>query len=148
MFNFERPRGEVDEIVYTLIDTVKLYQEILTQEDYPDSNQKLHQVKSNHIRNRMYLKFYANGRVGRFFNYDRNDVNSLNPKMARIGYYRYDKNGFYINFFSKLPQGSGWSKKRLVKCNQDTLCFKGDKLITKYKGINLPKKFLVFKPDW
>lgn len=136
-FNFERPNGEINRIVYTLVDTAKLYEEIPRQKDYPFP-----------IINKIYLKFYANGKVGEFLNCDMNDITSLNPRKADMGYYWYNEKGLQIKTFFEHPQGGGWLKRKVVNFSNDTLCIDTGKYQTKYKGINLPKKFLVFTPDW
>jgi hypothetical protein len=136
-FNFERPRGEVNKIVYTLVDTTKLYENLPPPEgyDYP-------------VINKVYIKFYANGRFGEFFNCDMNDINSFLPEKANMGYYKYDKKGLQIKIFFEHPQGGGWLKERMISNSNDTLIFKVDRVFTKYKALNLPKEFLIFTPDW
>ncbi|MNL14061.1 hypothetical protein D3C87_1349900 [compost metagenome] len=139
-FNLERPKGDVNEIIYTLVDTTKLYKIV--------SGISIADGKPLVSLNKTYLKFYKDAIVGTFYSFDLNDINSLNPKKAEMGYYWYDKEGLQIKTFFEHPQGGGWVKENKIECTGDTLCFTSNGILTKYKAIDLPKKFLVFTPDW
>lgn len=129
-----------DSIVYSLIDTAKLY-EIVSAVSVSDN-------KPLNSMNKRYLKFYDNGRVGTFYVYRTDDLSSLNPKRAEIGYYKYNGKNLEIKTFFEHPQGGGWVKELLTKYDNDTLEFISDGILSKYKALNIPKTFLVYKADW
>lgn len=131
---------EVNSNVYNIIDTARLYQ-IVSAVAVSD-NKPLNSV------NKVFLKFYADGRLGTFYNYQPEDIGSLNPKRADIGYYRYKDNQLEISTFFEHPQGGGWIKERITKLHRDTLQASTEQVITKYKMLDLSPGFLIYKPDW
>ena len=134
-------KTDVNPVVYTMVDTSKIYQ-IVSGVSLPD-NKPLTSL------NKTYLKFYGNGRAGTFFSYNPKDPGSLDPKKADIAYYRYKDGGIELETFFEHVQGGGWVKDKMVASgNTDTLSFVSDKILTKYKKLDLPKEFLIYKPDW
>lgn len=126
--------------VFKIIDTTKLYELV----DVIDTiyNQRGYSMKKE------FLKFYDNGRIGEFDVYNENDIKSLEPKKAKMAYYTFDGKTLIIQFYFEHPQGGGLIKQKLYKTKTDTLEFTGGSLLNKYKIIDLPKEFLIYKPDW
>jgi len=129
-----------DSIVYNFIDTAKIY-EIVSVVSRSDN-------KPLESMNKTYLKFYENGRVGTFYSFDKNDLNSLNPRKAEIGYYKHNGENLEIKTFFEHVQGGGWMKENLIKSDHDTLFFVTDHILSKYIMRSLGKRFLIYKPDW
>ncbi len=138
--NIGRIKQNKDFEVFKIIDTTKLY-EITSAVNLPD-NKSLNSVKQ------MYLKFYDEGKMGIFYYFDSKDVNSLNPKMADVGYYNFINGELTIQSYFKHPQGGGFIKEKSYKVSNDSLQFLTDNVLTTYESIQLPKEFLIYKPDW
>ncbi|WP_394748096.1 hypothetical protein [Spongiimicrobium salis] len=126
--------------VYKIIDTTKLYK-IVSSEYLPD-----HTLNEN--LNISFLKFYANGKLGRFYSYDKDDLTSLNPKKADLGVYNYAKGKLRIQTYFYHVQGGGFVKNVLQKSTPNVLIFESEKVKTIYKSIEIPKEQLIYKPDW
>lgn len=128
--------------VYKIIDTTKIYKlaSVLNIEGRD----------STHLKeiNKYFLKFYADGKVGEFFYYDDIDLNSLNPKKATIGVYKYSKGELTIQTYFRSPQGSGFIKDRLKKHTADFLEFGDENYSNRYEKVDIPKEFLIYTPDW
>lgn len=127
--------------ILNLIDTTKLYKLVYIKnkednQEYPDFNPE-------------YLKFYDECKVGDFYSYNANDVSSLNPERADMGYYRFKDGKLVTKIYFDHPQGGGFlTQKFNIETQNDTLILLNDRKIYKYEIITLPKSFLVFKPDW
>ncbi len=127
--------------VYKIIDTTRLYK-LIWSEDLK-YNQTLE------IANPTYLKFYENGKVGKFQNYDSKDVTSLNPQKARMAIYNYENNKLSVQVYFKHPQGGGLVRDDYsLRQRNDTLTVITEDNLEKYKILNLPKEFLIYKLDW
>ena len=128
--------------VYKIIDTTKVYK--LT------SILNIQGKDSTYLKetNKYFLKFYADGKVGQFFNYKNINLNSLNPKKATIGVYSYSKGALTIQTYLQTAQGGGFLKDILKKSTADFLEFGDKDYSRKYKKINIPKEFLIYTPDW
>ncbi|WP_298902624.1 hypothetical protein [uncultured Psychroserpens sp.] len=126
--------------VYKIIDTTKLYK--LTS--------ILNITDSTYLKefNKTYLKFYADGKVGKFHDYDDTNVNSLNPEKATLGVYRYSKGKLTIQTYLQTAQGGGFIKDKLNKNTADFLEFGDEESSWKYVKVDIPKEFLIYKPDW
>lgn len=131
---------EVDPKVFSIIDTAKIYEQV----DAIDTTHKetLQNVKQE------FVKFYNNGKVATFSNYDPNDISSLNPKKADMGFYEFKDQNLKVRFFFKHPQGGGWVKAAYKKTVNDDFYMTSGNLLIHYKIHNLPDKFLIYKPDW
>jgi len=128
--------------VYKIIDTTKLYR-------IESSISIVDGTKLNNSGN-VYLKFYAENKVGIFYDFDINDINSLNPKKADVGVFNFIDNKFIIEKYFEKPQYSGYLKEVFL-INRNTKEFLeliSDKYIDKYKIQELPMEFLIYKPDW
>lgn len=141
-FNYNRftLKPNTNNQVYKVIDTTRIYELISIEEI--NYNKKLD------IANKSYLKFYAKGRLGEFHGYEKKEINSLNPKKARMGLYNFENEKLIIQFYLNHPQGGGLVKKELSKIEKDTLELISENYISKYKIRDLPKEFLIYKPDW
>jgi hypothetical protein len=128
--------------VFKVIDTTKLY-ETISSFSFGNNNYV------SDLKKR-YLKFYSNGKIGVFYYFDINDISSLNPKKADIGYYKYHNNKIIMQTFFEHPQGGGYAKSECVinKNKNEYLELKSDDYLKKYKIIDLPKEFLIYRPDW
>jgi hypothetical protein len=144
MIRFKQNRFSIkpnsNDNVYKIIDTTKLYELI----DVIDTihNQKMYSVKKE------FLKFYTNGRLGEFDIYNKGDVKSLEPMKAKMAYYNYDGKDLVVEFYFEHPQGGGLIKEKFYKLKKDTLELMGETNLSKYKIIDIPKEFLIYKPDW
>ncbi|MBE5318008.1 hypothetical protein IM793_02460 [Pedobacter sp. MR2016-19] len=132
--------GEVDTKVFSIIDTAKIYEQVGAIDTA--HNETLQNVKQE------FVKFYSNGKVATFSNYDPNDVSSLNPRKADMGFYEYKDQNLKVRFFFKHPQGGGWVKGVYKKTVNDDFYMTSGSLLIRYKIRNLPRKFLIYKPDW
>jgi hypothetical protein len=66
-----------------------------------------------------------------------------------MGYYDYLNSTLFIKTHFDHPQGGGYAKAELkVKQVNDTLELISKDYLKKYKIIDLPKGFLIYKPDW
>lgn len=128
--------------VYKIIDTTKIYKlaSVLNIEGYDSTYLK--------EINTYFLKFYADGKVGQFFYYDDINLNSLNPKSATIGVYRYSKGELTVQTYLETAQGGGFIKNRLKKCTADYLEFGDVNYSRRYDKVDIPKEFLIYTPDW
>jgi len=133
-----KPNSNSD--VYEVIDTTKLYELV-------DAVNSKYNQRPNSLR-KQFLKFYANGRVGEFEGYYPGDINSLAPQKAKMAYYNYDGKNLIIQIYFEHPQGGGLIKKNFKEIKGDTLELVNDDYSYKYKIIDLPKEFLIYKPDW
>ncbi|MCF6348614.1 MAG: hypothetical protein L3J20_09995 [Flavobacteriaceae bacterium] len=125
---------------YNIIDTSKIYKII--------SSEEINYKKKLEIVTPTYLKFYANGRLGIFQNYDKNNIKSLDPKKSRMAIYNYTGDELIIQIYFNHPQGGGLVKSKLFRLEEDTLELKSENYLEKYKKLSLPKDFLIYKPDW
>jgi len=128
--------------VYKIIDTTKIYKRV--------SVLSINSKDSTYLKefNKTFLKFYADGKVGEFFSYDDISLNSLNPKKATIGVYKYSKGELTIQTYFRSPQGSGFIKDRLKKHTADFLEFGDENYSSRYEKVDIPKEFLIYTPDW
>lgn len=126
--------------VYQLIDTTKIYEVISIEE--------INYKEELDIVNKSYLKFYGNGRLAEFYSYNEDEVASLNPKKAKMGLYNFTHEKLIIQFYFNHPQGGGLIKKELLKIEDGILTLINENYLYRYKIIPLPKEFLIYKPDW
>jgi hypothetical protein len=135
-------KRNTDNEVYKVIDTTKIYKlASVLNIDGKDSTY-LKEI------NKYFLKFYSDGKVGEFFYYDDIDVNSLNPKKATIGVYRYSKGELTVQTYLETAQGGGFIKNRLKKSTADYLEFGDVNYSRRYDKVDIPKEFLIYTPDW
>ncbi|QSB26512.1 hypothetical protein [Flavobacterium sp. CLA17] len=132
-----KPNSNAD--AYKIIDTTKLYQLV----DVIDTiyNERPY-IRKN------FFKFYANGRVGEFEVYYESDVKSLDPKKAKMAYYNYDGKTLTVQTYFEHPQGGGLLKYKLHKIDKEQLILTGYNQLRIYNILDLPREFLIYKPDW
>lgn len=94
------------------------------------------------------LKFYDNGKIGKFKDFDFKDKSLINPQKAKMGYYKYDNNELEIEFYSHSAQNGNFLVRESVVVKKDTLVTSYGNFKYKYVKIKLPKEFLIYKPDW
>jgi hypothetical protein len=141
-FNLERIKPNTDESVYNIIDTTKIFSEISITDD-SGNPVSIPNYKSN------YLKFYKNGRVAEFSDINLQDISSFNPKRAKGYLYNLKNGNLVIQVYFKNPQcGQCFIKEKFNKISEDTFELKNDSYISTYKALEIPKDFLVYKPDW
>ncbi len=128
--------------VYKIIDTTKIYKLISVLNIDGKDSTYLKEI------NKYFLKFYADGKVGEFFSYDDISLNSLNPKKAAMGVYRYSKGELMIQTYLETAQGGGFLKNRLKKSTDDYLEFGDEDNSIRYEKVDIPKEFLIYTPDW
>ena len=133
-----KPNSNPD--AYIIIDTTKLYELV-------DVINTKYNERPNSLR-KQFLKFYANGRVGEFGAYLENDIKSLDPKRAEMAFYNYDGKDLYIQLYFEHPQGGGLLKYKLYTIDSEKLILAGYDNLDTYNIIDLPKEFLIYKPDW
>ncbi|MFD0861426.1 hypothetical protein ACFQ1M_04355 [Sungkyunkwania multivorans] len=146
-FHFEKIKPNSDPIAYTIVDTSKMYRQISLINTFDHSNDSMQNqyLKSNPT----YLKFYENGRVGKFTNIDVTDIDDLNPKKAESYLYTYKKGKFIVQVYFKNPQcGECFIKETLSKVSKDTIKMYSEDYIATYIKIDIPKSYLIYKPEW
>jgi len=128
--------------LYKVVDTTKLYklQNVFNVAD----NEYLDNFKY------VYLKFYSKNKVAMFYYFDINNIKSLNPENADMGYYNYSKGKITTQIYFESPQSEGYIKEEyiIIKNDENIIKFKGNNYINEYKILDLPKEFLICKPDW
>lgn len=142
----------INDNTYKIIDTSSLYIKIKSNNNYKAfvGNKDSVFVKDMGI----YLKFYDNGKVGMFQNLVDLKVENLNPKYAIMGYYCIDgKNNQQEFVFNHIQSGNFISRDRLEIKNDTITSYTietstGGGHYNTYVKKNLPKEFLIYKPDW
>jgi hypothetical protein len=146
-FDLGKIKANSDPKAHSIIDTSKVYLEILTMNTFDNSNDSIRNADLK--ANPTYLKFYKNGRVGEFRNADINNVADFNPKKARSYLYKFKNNKFIVQVYFKNWQcGECFIKETLNKISNDTIEIVSGDYISKYLKIDLPKSYLKYKPDW
>ena len=138
-----------DSSFYNIIDTASFYKIISrSNRDYYISR-TLDTVKFE--KDNTGFKFYKNGKVGLFFDVDFNDVNSLNPLKALMGYYDFKDGKLYMEFLC-YNWHSGYFLDKYKSSN-----IKEDKIYLiwldyddqeVYRKQKLSDNFLKYSPDW
>lgn len=123
------------------IDKTKLYELISVESKYGGIRTK---IKSGKV----YLKFYEEGKVGKFYNYDTQDLESLNPLKANMGYYQCNDSILRWATYFDHPQGGKVFKEDYIITKDSLITLEGNDYIRKYKPIFLNKDFLKYQPDW
>lgn len=128
--------------LFKVIDTTKLYglKSVLSLTD----NEYVYPFKQ------IYLKFYGKNKVGMFYSFDIDDTGTLNPKKADMGYYNYIKGILTTKIYFENPQSEGYIKENniIIQKDKNLIKFKTNYYEDEYEVIDLPKVFLIYKPDW
>jgi len=134
-FNLERIKPNSDPKAFTIIDTTKLYKKVamVTPEN----------IRPEFAKVRLeYLKFYNNGRVGKFDSIDFDIIESFNPKNAESYLYQYKNNELVVQiYFTHVQCGQCFIKERLKKVSNDTIQLLSDGYIDTYVAVDIPKSF-------
>ena len=100
------------------------------------------------------LKFYGENKIAFFDSINLNNISTLNPKLASMGYYSTCNNINLIQFsFYNYHSGTYISKSEF-KINNDTLVNyslpspQGGNFYMKYIKVQLKNDDLIYKPDW
>ncbi|KQB41121.1 hypothetical protein [Flavobacterium aquidurense] len=125
-----------------VVDTTKLY-ELQSVFSLTDNNY-LNPFK------RRYLKFYRGNKVAMFYSFNIDDIGTLDPEKADMGYYNYSNGKITTQIYFESPQSEGYIKEKyiIIKNDANIIKFKGNNYIDEYKILDLPKEFLIYKPDW
>lgn len=140
--NLSRMKLTKNDSVFQIIDTTKIYElksvYSLTNNDYFSPFRK------------SYLKFYGENKVAKFYIFNANDISSIDPIKAEMGYYNYFKGIFITQIYFENAQGAGYikDKNKVISIDVDLVQFKSKDYIYQYQIIALPKKYLIYKPDW
>jgi hypothetical protein len=121
---------------YNLIDTSSIY--------ISSSIRSFENLKNY---NTIALKFYKNGRVAEFKN-SFDDLASLDPKKAKMGVYRLDKNELEMEFLSHSAQAGYFLVRSKIKIKDELIFSTYGNITYEYVKKPLPSEFLVYKPDW
>lgn len=136
-------KKKINKDVYEIIDTTKLYKMVswISIKDEKAIN-RINEVSES------YIKFYNQGKFSEFNSYKEDNFNSLNPQKSEENYYYLKNKELILQYYFQHPQGGGKIKSKLLNHSSDTLAFISDNTIIKYIAIDLPKEFLIYKPDW
>lgn len=136
-----------DSSIYSLIDTAGIY--MVVENKYPNNEP----IKIDSVTNG--IKFYKNCRVGLFHDINLKNTNCLNPKLADMGFYNLNDDIVELEFlFYHVQSGNFICKKEFTKVKVDTIIgftkktSTGGGYFTTYVKRELPKEFLIYKPDW
>ena len=146
-YNLQKIIPNRDENAYQIIDTSKIYKlvKIKIVGDEYDRNG----LNSMNEKNPSYFKFYQNGRIGEFRNINLNDIETFNPKKAQSHLYQLKNSKFIVQEYFKHPQcGECYIKKSLTKISENEIILSSENYIETYNKIEIPKKYLIYKPDW
>lgn len=94
------------------------------------------------------LKFYKNGRVADFRNYNLDKKEFLNPKKAEMGYYKFEDHKLEIEFMSYSAQAGNFLAKEKVAIKGDTIVASDGEFRYGYVKKKLPDDYLIYRPDW
>ena len=145
--SIEKIKPNVNDEAYKIIDTSKIYK--LVNIKITNDERASYDLNRMNERNPKYLKFYKNGRVGEFRNINLNDVENFNPKRAESHLYQLKKGKFIVQEYFKSPQcGECFVKSLVSKVSENQIIFTSENNIETYEKIEIPPKFLIYKPDW
>lgn len=131
--------------IFKLIDTSSIY--VFNQVvENSDSNSKL-KVLHKLDKKKTGIKFYANGKVGKFDYFNIENTLTLDPRKAIMGIYNFDKGNLLIEFLSYSPQIGYEPFKEEYLIKKDTIVSVG-KIQDIYVRQKLSKEQLIYKPDW
>jgi len=139
-----------NDLVYKMIDTTASYKFLYHIWDSIDVHGKY--IMDEDVR----LLFYANGRVGLFYDSKFPNKNiDYNPARAVMGYYQYENGVLYLEFLVSSPQSGAYRILEIaMKCSEDTLISvmkktsRGGGYKKVYVRCDLPKDIKKLKPDW
>ncbi len=102
----------------------------------------------------IYLKFYSDGKVGKFHQLDVINLETMNPKNSSIGYYCSNLNENSISFiYHHVQSGVRISKFKFKTSNDTLIVYSLEKYTNNPMNLTYVKKqidpaLLVYRPDW
>lgn len=138
--------------VYENIDTTAVYLETSIDSKSYTINAILDTVNVISLGN--YLKFYKEGKVAFFQGAKIKNKSDFNPKKATMGFYCFNENSKYMEFIFYHVQSGNFLSKRKIEVKGDTIkeykipSSTGGRHYRIYIKQNIPKEFLIYKPDW
>ena len=146
-FSIKKISANKDLKAYEIIDTSKIYK--LINIKAINDEKVSSDLSSLNEKNPSYLKFYENGRVGEFINIDIEKIETFNPKKAKSHLYSLKKNKIVVQeYFKHTECGECFIKKILTKNSENKIILSSENYIETYIEIEIPKKYLIYKPDW
>lgn len=136
--------------ISSMIDTTALYHCVMFDGQTQSSYNSVEPIKEKNI----FLKFYGDGKVGRFNKLDTINLETINPKNATMGYYCSNSNGNNISLVSYHVQSGVRVIHYQYKTSNDTLIeYRHEEYSNKLRTITYIKRdinpaLLVYKPDW
>lgn len=132
--------------VYTLIDTAKVYRLVASYYKYDKTNTNA--VAAYNLKK--YLKFYSEGRLAVFDDFDLQTLDTLRPQITDQGYYEYTFKTLYTRNYLTNADGQQFYNPQWHEMRGDTLLLysQSTKYTSLYLPIPIPKTVFVDKADW
>ena len=132
--------------VYKVIDTTKLYK--LVAHYYKYDEDKVNAVSTYNYKK--YLKFYKDGRLAVFDEYDLNSVDTLRAQETDQGYYDYNYNTLSTRNYITNKSGKQFYNPQSHEVAEDTLSLysQSTKNVSHYISVIIPPHIFVEKANW
>lgn len=142
----EQTKKSFNSEVYKLIDTTKVYR--LVASYYSSDKNKTNVVTAYNLKK--YLKFYGEGRLAIFDDFDLNTLDTLRPKKTDQGYYEYIFKTLYTKNYLTNTDGQQFYNPQWHEMRGDTLSLysQSTKHRSLYLPVAIPKTIFVHKADW
>ncbi|WP_379953327.1 hypothetical protein [Dokdonia sp. R78006] len=132
--------------VYKIIDTTKLYK--LVAHYYKYDEDKVNAVTTYNYKK--YLKFYKDGRLAVFDEFDLNSLDTLRAQKTDQGYYDYNYNTLSTRNYITNKNGSQLYNPQYQELVGDTLSLysQSTKNVSHYLSVDIPSHVFVEKANW
>lgn len=132
--------------VYELIDTTKIYK--LVSLYYKHDVERLNIVTTYNYKK--YLKFYPNGRLAVYDDFNILTLDTLKASVTDQGSYNYAYKTLYTKYYITNKDGKQFYNPQFHMVAGDTLCLYSEstKNTSCYIPIAIPKTVIVNKADW
>lgn len=132
--------------VYRLIDTTKIYKLVASYYKYD----KARTNAVSEYNYKKYLKFYEDGRLAVFDDFDLASLDTLRAKETDQGYYEYKFNTLYTRNYLTNKSGKQFYNPQTHKRNGDTLSLysQSTKNVSHYIPVEIPATVIVDKANW
>lgn len=132
--------------VYAVIDTTKLYR--LVARYYKYDKTKTNVVSQYNYKK--YLKFYQDGRLAVFDEFDLNAIDTLRAQKTDQGHYEYKHETLYTKNYLTNKDGKQFYNPQSHKRIGDTLSLysQSTKDISYYIPLSIPESIFVEKASW
>lgn len=139
-------RSPFDNELYKLIDTTKIYRLVASYYKYDEN--KTNAVASYDLKK--YLKFYGNGRLAVFDDFNLNTLDTLTARATDQGHYEYKFNTLYTKNYLTNKSGEQFYNPQWHEMRGDTLSLysQSTKNISHYLAVEIPKTVFVDNADW